>query len=570
LLLAAFCLAGSRGWSQVLFYATSSASSANNTVDYVSTIGSANGSIFAGDGYAPARCTAIALDSSAQRVFLLDAQDQEIWSMNLDGSGLALVANISTGTPTDIALDTVHQLIYFTTCSANQTGNTIQRVSYTGTGGTVLFTATGPASNGVSRCTALALDLLHLEIMFSDAGLKALWTIPLAGGSVATSVKSNLLAAPLDLALDVTNQIIYYVTGSTIQSSNTVQRINYSGAANTLLYTAPGGNSVQRCTAIEFDPVAAKLYLADAGSSTLWSMNTNGAGLASVESDVLSTPRRLRLLTVSSNNPAKVVVGILAPGNSNEFSALEGTVTNFGFQVVVVTNAPWTGVSVVLSYPGCYTSTNGPSLTDISNGVGYVKISDWGFDWTPVSYTPLTVGTPVTISLGTAHPITTGLPGSWVSQGFWNYGNVGHNFVAWSTDTSLPSLASMTSPTNQAEVLVANSIGAGRAVFVGWNVYGSNAGPNDLTVLLNSILWAAGASLSPPPKFEAVAISNGAISFSWSALEGQSYQVEYTTNLAKSIWSNLGAVLSATNTTMTATDTNISSAERFYRVVLLP
>jgi len=54
-----------------------------------------------------------------------------------------------------------------------------------------------------------------------------------------------------------------------------------------------------------------------------------------------------------------------------------------------------------------------------------------------------------------------------------------------------------TAVVSQSRVLVANSLGSGRAVYVGWNVYGPNAGPNDLAVLRNAILWAAGASVGP-------------------------------------------------------------------------
>ena len=363
LLLTALCLAPQCGRSQVLFYAATSAAQTNNTVDYVSPGTGAFGSILTAGGTGGNtvfRCTAIALDSSAQMVFLLDASGQEIWSMNLYGSGLSPVAAIAPGTPTDLALDTVHQNIYLTTSSATQANNTIKRVSYSGAGATTLFTATGPSGNGVSRCTALALDLLHSQIMFSDAGANALWSIPLAGGGVATSVQNNLLAAPLDLALDVTNEYIYYVTSSTIQNNNTVQRVDFSGAENTLLYAATGGGSVQRCTAIEFDPAASKLYLADAGASALWSLGTNGAGLATVQADVLATPRRARLLpslpftvvNLNDSGPGSLRQAVLDSGifssilfSNGLFSTNSGVVqlatvgaTTFGPSALIITN----------------------------------------------------------------------------------------------------------------------------------------------------------------------------------------------------------------------------------------
>ena len=367
LLLAGLCLAASHGWSQVLFYATSSATQADNTVEGVTPGGAHNDSIFTATGTGGTnngviRCTAIAVDSAAQKIFLLDAPGQEIWNMNEDGSGLASVTTIPTSTPTDLALDTVNQKIYFTTSSYTQANNTIQWVSYSGGSPTVLFTASGPTGNGgngVSRCTALAVDHLHSQIIFSDAGSNAIWSVTTAGGNL-TSVMENLPAAPLDVALDVTNQLIYYVTSSTIQSNNTVQRITYGGLNNTPLLVATGGSSVQRCTALEFDPAGEKLYLADAGASTLWSFNSSGSGLGTVEAGVLATPRRLRLLpllqltvvNLKDSGPGSLRQAILdsVPAASivfsnGLFSSNAGVVnlatvgdTTFGPSAIIITN----------------------------------------------------------------------------------------------------------------------------------------------------------------------------------------------------------------------------------------
>jgi hypothetical protein len=362
---AALCLAASPGWSQVLFYATSSATLANNTIDYVAPSGASLGSVLAAtgtNGNYVFRCTAIAVDASAQKVFLLDAQSQELWTMNLDGTGLTALTSVGPATPTDLALDTNHQQIYFSTSSYTQGANTIQSVSYTGVGATVLFTASGPSGNGVQRCSALALDLLHSQIFFSDAGANSLWSIPLSGSTAATSIESNLAAPPLDLALDVTNQIIYYVTSSTIQTNNTVERVNYSGAPNTLLFTAPGGGGVQRCTALEFDPVASKIYLADAGASTLWSLNPDGSGLASVEAGVLSTPRRLRLL------PALPIIVFnfndSGPGSLRQAIADSGIYSSIVFSNGLFANSPGVVQLATIS-----DTTFGPSAIVISNKV---------------------------------------------------------------------------------------------------------------------------------------------------------------------------------------------------------
>ncbi len=309
-LLGSVLFTGWRAPGQTLFYSTSSASQGNNSVEHVTTGGAANASIFTASGpivnggNGASRCTALALDVSLQKIFLADAGSSNIWSMNLDGTGLAAIATNLNSTLTDLALDTVNQKIYFTTSSTTQANNTIQRVDYSGSNNVVLFIANG-AANSASRCTALALDTLNSKIVFSDAGVKGLWSVNLTGSSLS-SIASNLTAVPLDLALDVTNQLVYYVTSSFNQGSNTLGRVGYNGSGNTLLFTASGpivngGNGVSRCTALELDPTGSAVFLADAGANALWSLNANGTGLGSVLTSVLPTARRLKLLPLLSH-----------------------------------------------------------------------------------------------------------------------------------------------------------------------------------------------------------------------------------------------------------------------------
>ncbi len=73
-----------------------------------------------------------------------------------------------------------------------------------------------------------------------------------------------------------------------------------------------------------------------------------------------------------------------------------------------------------------------------------------------------------------------------------------------------------------------------------------------------------------PPQFQTWTLTNGTINFSWSAQTGQLYQVQFTTNLAQNLWTNLGGALSTTNPSITATDAAAVSLQRFYRVLLLP
>ncbi len=74
-------------------------------------------------------------------------------------------------------------------------------------------------------------------------------------------------------------------------------------------------------------------------------------------------------------------------------------------------------------------------------------------------------------------------------------------------------------------------------------------------------------SLPLPPVFKSVANNAGTVTLVWSAVAGQSYQLQYTTNLAPAAWNNLGGALTATNGLM-MTNSIGTDPQRFYRVVL--
>jgi hypothetical protein len=63
--------------------------------------------------------------------------------------------------------------------------------------------------------------------------------------------------------------------------------------------------------------------------------------------------------------------------------------------------------------------------------------------------------------------------------------------------------------------------------------------------------------------------ANGATTFTWAAQAGNSYQVQYTTNLLHPNWLNLGSPLTTGNYTLTGFD-SCTNQQRFYRVLVLP
>jgi uncharacterized repeat protein (TIGR03803 family) len=76
-------------------------------------------------------------------------------------------------------------------------------------------------------------------------------------------------------------------------------------------------------------------------------------------------------------------------------------------------------------------------------------------------------------------------------------------------------------------------------------------------------------SLPLGPITQAVSQSGVTLALTWNAMIGQTYQVQYKTNLNQTAWSDWIS-LAATNAMMTVFDTTDPDPQRFYRVVLLP
>ena len=74
----------------------------------------------------------------------------------------------------------------------------------------------------------------------------------------------------------------------------------------------------------------------------------------------------------------------------------------------------------------------------------------------------------------------------------------------------------------------------------------------------------------PQPVFQSLVYTGSGLTFTWSALSGQTYQLQYKTNLNQANWINLGSPIAATNFIMSASDTVGPDPQRFYRIEVLP
>ena len=74
----------------------------------------------------------------------------------------------------------------------------------------------------------------------------------------------------------------------------------------------------------------------------------------------------------------------------------------------------------------------------------------------------------------------------------------------------------------------------------------------------------------PVPSVQMAAKIGSTIGFTWNAMTGLVYQVQYKTNLAQTGWINLGGAIPGTNSTLRTSDAIGTDPQRFYRLSILP
>ena len=77
-------------------------------------------------------------------------------------------------------------------------------------------------------------------------------------------------------------------------------------------------------------------------------------------------------------------------------------------------------------------------------------------------------------------------------------------------------------------------------------------------------------SIPRAPVIQRPVPSGDSLQLTWTSVAGQTYQLQYTSDLNSTNWTDLGSPVLATNGTMSASDNVGTDPRRFYRVVLLP
>ena len=78
-------------------------------------------------------------------------------------------------------------------------------------------------------------------------------------------------------------------------------------------------------------------------------------------------------------------------------------------------------------------------------------------------------------------------------------------------------------------------------------------------------------SVPMPAVFKAITLTNGSATLAWSAVAGQFYQLQGSTNLTTTNWIPVGKLIFASEGTMTTTDSSAAAfPQLYYRIVLFP
>jgi hypothetical protein len=190
-------------------------------------------------------------------------------------------------------------------------------------------------------------------------------------------------------------------------------------------------------------------------------------------------------------DPSQIKIGV-TNGTDVEKDELHDTLDEFGFSYVDVNNdaeAMAAECDVVIAYQGEAWDWPKANISDWLNaGKGFIHISDWP-NWFPNSWASITEHSTVTLTLASPHPITEGLPDSWTATGFWYYGWPAADCVGWCTNATLPNIANVD---GHDRAVTVQEVGSGRAVYLGFNVFGYAADVYSKGLFARAILWSAG------------------------------------------------------------------------------
>jgi hypothetical protein len=77
-------------------------------------------------------------------------------------------------------------------------------------------------------------------------------------------------------------------------------------------------------------------------------------------------------------------------------------------------------------------------------------------------------------------------------------------------------------------------------------------------------------TVASAPVIQDISLSNNVVTITWTAIAGQTYRLEYNSELNGNSWTNLPPDVTATGPTASNSDSILSATQRFYRVFVVP
>ena len=201
---------------------------------------------------------------TAQYVFWANSGAGKIQRADLDGSNIAdLVTGI--GTVIDVAVDATNEKLYWTVENSK-----IQRANLDGTGVQDLVTGLGTRS-------FIALDVASNRLYWSEENSPGkLSRANLDGTNVQQLITdNNVIKYPKFLALDLTNNKIFYLSNETPNTDYIIRRANLDGTGVELSYIP--GLFTQGVAGIAVDVGSSRIFWSGLHSGKIYRANLDGS-----------------------------------------------------------------------------------------------------------------------------------------------------------------------------------------------------------------------------------------------------------------------------------------------------
>lgn len=512
---------------------------------------------------------------TAGNLFIADTLNSRVRKVDTNGIITTIIVNGSVRFPTGLSMDAYGNLFI-----ADNGNNRIRKLDTNGVITTIAGNGTGTytgdgglASNArLGLPTGVAVDASG-NILIADRSYQRIRKAEASG--VITTIAGTGTAGyngngPAVLSrLNNPNSVVADRQGIIFiadQSNNRVRKVGTNGffiavaGTGTASYAGDGGAATLatlNSPAGVASDVAGNIYIADQGNHRIRKVDVGGTittiagnGTAAYSGDGGGAT------SASLNNPA----GIAVDAVGNLFIADKGNnrIRRVDTNGVITTIAGTNGV-------GGYSGDGGLAITNRLNSPTGVAVDSDG------SLFIADQNNNRVRQIGTNGIITT---------------VVGTGISSFSGDGGLASNAAVCLPAGVAVDIAGNLYIADQNNFrirkvafsnkpylTLFNVNFNNA--SNYSVVVTSASGSVTSSvvtvnLQLPPITPALTASNGLCALTWGAVSNQTYQLQFATNLAALNWIDLGSPVTATNNSMSITDSVGSGGQRFYRARLWP